>query len=142
MKKLTTIQMIQEIMKDRSKKFKSKSAINEDVVASFRLDPAINGIFLNFKDTKFGYPLEVVWGYNEKGVMTWIWEEVDQTDWSKVEVDTKVLVSHNGEHWIKRYFSKFEAGFICVFADGNTSWSAELDGKTCIETWEYTKLAE
>ena len=58
-------------------------------------------------------------------------------DWSKVAVDTKVLVSDDGENWRKRYFAKYEDGKIYVFINGATSW---VGGMT--QRWKYTKLVE
>ena len=57
-------------------------------------------------------------------------------DWSKVPVDTKVLVKNfNCDLWHRRYFSKFENGKVHAFDNGGDSWSHE--GET---TWEYAKL--
>lgn len=64
-------------------------------------------------------------------------EEV--VDWSKVKVDTKVLVSHYGEEWCKRHFAKYEDGKIYCFNGGGTSWTR---GK-CIRSltdWKYAKI--
>lgn len=60
-----------------------------------------------------------------------------QVDWSKVPVNTKVLVSDDGEDWHKRYFSDYENGKYYCFLEGGTSWSS--DG---ISIWKYCKLAE
>ena len=57
-------------------------------------------------------------------------------DWSKVPVDTKILVKNFNCHlWHRRYFSKFENGKIHAFDNGGDSWSNE--GET---TWDYVKL--
>ena len=70
----------------------------------------------------------------------WLMEEYKEpeTDWSKVEVDTPILVkdSRDGE-WVKRYFAKYEDGDVYAWDVGRTSWSA--DG---VNTWKYAKLAE
>lgn len=60
------------------------------------------------------------------------------TDWSKVEVDTKVLVSDSGEKWVKRYFARYDVNSkkLYVWDDGTTSWSA--NGRTL--PWTYAKL--
>lgn len=71
-------------------------------------------------------------------------EEV--VDWSKVPVDTKILVSNciNGAgeviEWKKRYFAKYENGIVYAWNDGKTSFTAELDG-SCMN-WEFAKLYE
>lgn len=58
-------------------------------------------------------------------------------DWSKVPVDTKILVSDNGETWFKRYFDKYKNGKIYAWADGRTSFSARNNDVT---GWKYAKL--
>lgn len=63
--------------------------------------------------------------------------EKEEVDWSKVPMDTMVLVSSNKKYWHKRYF----AGVSCktnrpqVFANGATSWSVGS-----IESCGYIKL--
>ena len=63
------------------------------------------------------------------------------TDWSKVPVDTKVLVSDDGEEWNRRHFAKYEDGKVYCFNDGYTSFTivnyAYLSNAT---SWEYAKL--
>ena len=64
-----------------------------------------------------------------------------EVDWSKVEVDTPILVSNYSEAaWVRRYFAKYEDEKIYVWGSGATSWSAE--GEDDIFNWEYAKLAE
>ena len=67
--------------------------------------------------------------------------EEPETDWSKVEVDTPILVRYSedgDEEWIKRHFAKYENGKVYAWFDGCTSWSTE--GHMVI--WNYAKLAE
>ena len=64
--------------------------------------------------------------------------EEPQVDWSKVPVDTKILVSDDFEYWYKRYFAKYENGKIYAFSCGSTAWSSE----GCYDKWKYAKLAE
>ena len=59
-------------------------------------------------------------------------------DWSKVAVDTKVLVSNDGEEWKKRYFAKYEDGEVYCFVYGATSFG--IDDINDVASWEYTKL--
>lgn len=62
-----------------------------------------------------------------------------EVDWSKVAVDTPILVRDSIESdWLKRYFAKYENGKVYVFIDGSTSWSCE--GQYL--SWKYAKLAE
>lgn len=58
-------------------------------------------------------------------------------DWSKVAVDTPILVTDNGDHkWIKRYFARYENGRVYAWDGGRTSWS---DGEYATP-WELAKL--
>ena len=74
-------------------------------------------------------------------LLLWLYEEEyreePSVDWSKVETDTKVLVSDDGEEWHKRHFAKYEEGIVYVWAYGDTSWTTDL-----MEAWECAKLAE
>lgn len=66
-------------------------------------------------------------------------------DWSKVPVDTKILVADydsEGEaiEWKKRHFAKCENGIVYAWSDGMTSFTAKLDG-SCMN-WDCAKLYE
>ncbi len=64
-----------------------------------------------------------------------------EVDWSKVPVDTPILVSDDGENWVHRHFAKVtNTGVICVFSGGATSWSADTTNP--IIQYNYAKLAE
>lgn len=63
-------------------------------------------------------------------------KKVYDVDWSKVAVDTKILVSEDGDVWCKRYFAKYENDKVCTFAGGATSFS---EGGYYI-SWKYAKL--
>ena len=68
-------------------------------------------------------------------------EELGIVDWSKVAVDTPILVkSHDGESWEKRYFAFFEDGKVNAWMSGTTSWTAYAAGGAT--DWKYAKLAE
>ena len=70
----------------------------------------------------------------------WLLEDYEEpeTDWSKVEVDTPILVRQgkNGE-WLERHFAKYENGDVYAWVDGQTSWTGEDKIK-----WRYAKLPE
>ena len=73
----------------------------------------------------------------------WLLEDYEEpeTDWSKVEVDTPILVRHSEKaEWIRRYFAKYENGIVYVWNLGRTSWSATNDKD--VSVWPYAKLAE
>ena len=64
-----------------------------------------------------------------------------EIDWSKVPVDTKLLVrEHGSQVWFNRYFARYGDGKVYVFREGKTSWSD--NGLNCEETWDFAKLAE
>ena len=65
-------------------------------------------------------------------------EEEPEIDWSKVEVDTPILVRQgkNGT-WLERHFAKYENGDVYAWVDGQTSWTGADKIK-----WKYVKLAE
>lgn len=70
----------------------------------------------------------------------WLLEEYEEpeTDWSKVEVDTPILVRDSEKaQWGRRYFAKYENGTVYAWGSGCTSWSA------CgFTSWNFAKLAE
>ena len=69
------------------------------------------------------------------------YKEEKEVDWSKVKVDTPILVKDTEEgEWRKRHFSGFKNGKVYAWCDGATSWTA--DGKYDVNSWKYAKLAE
>lgn len=63
-----------------------------------------------------------------------------EIDWSKVPVDTPVLVKdYCDEEWKKRYFARCNYSSILTFIDGKTSWSD--DGNNQTKRWDYAKFA-
>ena len=61
-------------------------------------------------------------------------------DWSKVPVDTPILVNPYPEGgWLHRYFAGYKDGNIYVWRNGATSWSA--DGRSG-KPYHIAKLAE
>ena len=65
--------------------------------------------------------------------------EEPKVDWSKVEVDTPILV-RDGENneWQRSYFAKYENGLVYTWVAGATSWTARGN----MYKWKYAKLAE
>lgn len=62
-------------------------------------------------------------------------------DWSKVNVDTPILVKqYEQDEWEKRHFACFKDGKVCAWLCGATSWSADYEGD--ITDWNFAKLAE
>ena len=61
-----------------------------------------------------------------------------ETDWSKVEVDTPILVRiDEATSWLRRHFAKYEDGKVYAWNGGRTSWNESV-----ATGWEYAKLAE
>ena len=76
----------------------------------------------------------------EIGEVMDIADELGIIDWSKVEVDTPILVSNDNKECIKRYFARYEDGNVYGWLNGKTSWTAT--GELSIGLWNYAKLAE
>ena len=73
----------------------------------------------------------------------WLLEDYKEpeTDWSKVEVDTPILVRPNEKgKWIKRHFAKYENGLVYAWKDSHTSWTSLYDNE--VTAWRYAKLTE
>ena len=70
----------------------------------------------------------------------WLLEEYKEpeTDWSKVEVDTPILVGEGDGEWVKRYFAEYKDGIVYAWCGGSTSW----DANNMMMSWKYAKLAE
>ena len=67
--------------------------------------------------------------------------EKPEVEWSKVQVDTPILVKEfKEEKWHKRYFAKYEDGKVYTWYKGATSWSTDNSG--LVTDWETAKLAE
>ena len=61
-----------------------------------------------------------------------------EVDWSKVEVDTPILVREDdNDEWGRRYFARYKNGTVYAWIGGCTSWS-----ETNMSAWKYAKLAE
>lgn len=59
-----------------------------------------------------------------------------KVDWTKVPVDTKVLVKdYKSGDWLKRHFAKYEDNKIYAYDDGKSSFTTDV-----IVSWRYGKL--
>ena len=72
----------------------------------------------------------------------WLLEDYKEpeVDWSKVEVDTPILVRDREDAtipWVRRYFAEYIDGVVYAWNGGCTSWSEEYT-----TGWKYAKLAE
>ena len=69
-----------------------------------------------------------------------IWDRkrdyIEPIDWTKVEVDTKILVRYMDDaDWKKRHFAKYECGQVFAWEDGATSFTTK-----CTTKWNEAKL--
>lgn len=77
------------------------------------------------------------------GCCEWLFLEYEEpeVDWSKVKVDTPILVrDYESNKWTKRYFAKFVDGKVYAWNDGATSWTVLNEYE--VTSWNYAKLAE
>lgn len=61
-----------------------------------------------------------------------------EVDWSKVKIDTPILVGEGDGDWVKRYFAEYKDGIVYAWCGGSTSW----DANNMMMSWKYAKLAE
>ena len=85
--------------------------------------------------------IKIMYGLSE--LLDFDFEEV--VDWSKVAVDTKILVANftgndNKIVWKKRYFAKYENGKIYAWDSGFTSFT--IDSDDLCTSWDFVKLYE
>ena len=69
----------------------------------------------------------------------WLEEEYEPTvDWSKVPVDTKILVKSEcgSGRWIKRHFAYYRDGKVYAWKNGRTSYTSYHEATM----WQYAKL--
>ena len=78
--------------------------------------------------------------YSLKLILELDFKKVYDIDWSKVDVDTKILVSNDGDVWYHAHFAKFENNTIYTFTDGATSFTYGYYGYSEFEPWQYVKL--
>lgn len=79
-------------------------------------------------------------GYR-KAIQEWCeaeYEEPKITIPADTPVDTKILVSNDGENWSRRHFAEVKDGILYAWNNGSTSWS-NIAGTN---DWIYGKLAE
>ena len=76
----------------------------------------------------------------------WLLEDYEESeiDWSKVEVDTPILVRDDGvASWLRRHFAKYENGLVYAWKDSRTSWTTwTSEYGSEVTAWKHAKLAE
>lgn len=79
--------------------------------------------------------------FTEENQQIDIGEYIGIVDWSKVKVDTPILVKQcEQDEWEKRHFAYFKDGEVYAWLYGKTSWSADYEADTSY--WRLTKLAD
>lgn len=79
--------------------------------------------------------------FTEENQQIDIAEYLGIVDWSKVKVDTPILVKqYEQDEWEKRHFAYFKDERVYAWLCGATSWSADYEGDTT--DWNLAKLAE
>lgn len=130
-------------------KYKKETNIIFDMNSIVAVDRGTNRLStcrnLNCEDCLFFYK------YNDDTPCTlssvrWLFAEYTEPeiDWSKVPIDTPVLISGDGKEWYRRYFSGVdENGSPTVFCCGTTRWSSKNYDEN-ENTWNvnHIKLAE
>lgn len=70
----------------------------------------------------------------------WLEEEYEPAvDWSKVPVDTKILVKdeRSSNEWFQRHFAYYQDGEVYAWNSGRTSYTSKQDPPS---VWQYAKL--
>lgn len=78
--------------------------------------------------------------FEEKDQLIDIAEYLGIVDWSKVAVDTPILVRRFDDDWEKRHFAYFKNGKVYAWLGGATSWTVE--NSKYVFSWQNAKLAE
>ena len=109
----------------------------------------IDGVSKGVWELKNGFGTEEFDFYKEERPLSRIYfasqvirmEFREVVDWSKVPVDTKVLVSEDGKEWSRRHFAKYEDGKVWCFNGGLTSFTTvERIYFSNATSWDYAKL--
>lgn len=70
--------------------------------------------------------------------INWLQQEYEEVDWSKVEIDTPILVRDDEySEWENVHFAGYICGIVCAFDGEHTSKNFNF-----VISWKYAKLAE
>lgn len=115
-------------------------AVNRGVFGLKNGEPAICAE-IRCKECDYGKP-DLWCGGSAYKFREWLNSEYVEppVDWSKVAVDTPILVrDFVGGEWARRYFAKYENGIVYAWENGATSWSTH---RSNVVDWKMAKLAE
>ena len=110
----------------QKKEIDAISKIGHDIAVDSNTNQVRDCDDLECEDCLFDTP--AVRNTCQANAMRWAASEYKEPgiDWSKVAIDTPVLVSNDGEEWERRYFSRVNCyGTVFVFVRGTTSWSSD-----------------
>ena len=87
---------------------------------------------LDCYDCKFYYNDDCI-----NAFIKWVNSEYKEReiDWSKVPVDTCILITDSYGYTLKRHFAKYDNKKIYAYPDGTTSWSFNQDSSQLI-SWD------
>ena len=96
--------------------------------------------FFDLENIQTGFPIQEE--HTLHGLLNLTFEKV--IDWSKVPVDTKILVKDEGcSPWEKRHFAKCKNGRVYAWCDGRTSFTArdniDYFGWDCAKLYEESE---
>lgn len=94
---------------------------------------------LNCENCLFSYRYNDYHYCNMNRIKWLVSEYKEEVDWTKVPIDTPVLVSNDGKKWSRRHFSRVVNGIPYTWMYGGTSWTTHHDNEI---TYRYIKLAE
>lgn len=113
-----------------------KAIIETSMAMDIHTDKIVDCPDITCEDCKFNI------SNNKCGMEEWldseyIEPEKEEVDWSKVPIDTKVIVSDNEIDWYRRYFAGIDkcTNERLAWADGATSWA-----NRSTMPWKYIKL--
>lgn len=116
---------------------------SDDYVYITQREPTIvNGLFrsIGLGEIYKYIELKSVLPSLECGEVMNIAEKLGIVDWSKVKVDTPILVSLDDKLWLCRYFAGFKNGIVYTWISVATSWSVRR--REHKDAWGFAKLAE
>lgn len=116
-----------------------KAIIETSMAMDIHTDKIVDCPDITCEDCKFNI------SNNKCGMEEWldseyIEPEKEEVDWSKVPIDTKVIVSDDNENWYRRHFAYYRDKRIWVFRSGLTSWT--INDLSEVSGWKYGKLLE
>lgn len=64
---------------------------------------------------------------------------IEVSPWEDFKKDDKVMVSEDGEEWLRRYFAYEKDDVAYIYRNGATSWTSGGADEEWITTWNYCR---